>query len=304
MKHAFTFLVVISLLSAATLSRADDKSSGGNDVVRFGKSIEVGPEESVGDAVCIGCSIHIVGTASGDLVAIGGAISVEGTVRGDAVVVGGNLRMGPNALIHGDVNVTGGNLQRAPGSTVEGEVSNVAKFHGLSGMLWILFVPLIATLVCGVVVAVLCFAVAGEHRIQTVAATLREQPGLTLLAGVCVVVAFIVVMSIVPWTGPLSPVLAILAFVALTLACVVGYTGVSAWAGRGIANAEGTIGAVVAGAVIVGLLQLLILPIAVFGLLALGAAVLSGFGTHSEWLLERLSHRGHTPTTGVAGTSR
>ena len=35
MKHAFTFLIVLSLLGAAAATRAEDKSSGGNDIVRF-----------------------------------------------------------------------------------------------------------------------------------------------------------------------------------------------------------------------------------------------------------------------------
>ena len=119
------------------------------------------------------------------------------------------------------------------------------------------------------------------------------------------IVAGVLIMSIVvPFTGPFGPVLGILVFAALAVAAIVGYTGVSAWVGRGIASTEGSLGAVVAGAVIVGLLQLLILPIAVFGLLALGAVALSGLGTHPDWLVQHLSHRGQTPTPRVAGTSR
>ncbi|HKW26369.1 MAG TPA: hypothetical protein VJN48_11335, partial [Terriglobales bacterium] len=98
------------LLAAPFLHAAEH----GSDVVRVGKSIDVGPDEAVGDAVCVGCSIRIAGRARGDLVAVGGSVQVDGTVQGDTVVVGGNLRLGPGAIVHGDVSLVGGKLQRDP----------------------------------------------------------------------------------------------------------------------------------------------------------------------------------------------
>src|SRR5437763_595335 len=73
-----------------SLNAADTSAKHGNDMVRVGKSIDVGPNEAVGDAVCVGCSIHIAGRAGGDVVAVGGSVQVDGTVQGDVVVVGGN----------------------------------------------------------------------------------------------------------------------------------------------------------------------------------------------------------------------
>jgi hypothetical protein len=63
-------------------------------------------------------------------------------------------------------------------------------------------------------------------------------------------------------------------------------------------------GAVIAGAVLVGVLQAIpvlgAFAITIFGLLALGGAALSGMGTNPEWLSQRISNR-PTPPASAAG---
>ncbi len=294
------------LLSSAGLEAADVSTKRGNDVVQIGKSISVAPGESVGDAVCVGCSIHVAGRATGDLVAVGGNVQVDGTVDGDTVAVGGNLRLGPGGLIHGEATVVGGKLQRDPTSRIDGEVSNPSiTVHG-GTLALLLLVPLLIMLLVGVVLSVLCVAILGERRIETIVGALRRHAGLAFLAGLGVLVGFVILVAVFHWTGPLSPMISLALFVALLVLGVVGYAGVSAWVGHGLAPASGLMGAVIAGAVLVGVLQAIpvlgLFAIVLFGFWALGGAALSGLGTHPEWLAERLSNRPVAPrATGAGG---
>ena len=109
------------------------------DRVQVGRSIVVEENEQVGDVVCIGCSIHMMGTC-GDAVAIGGSITIEGTVKGDAVAVGGGIHLGENASISGDVVTVGGALSRHTNAVVKGDISTQS---GPLVFLGLVFVPLI-----------------------------------------------------------------------------------------------------------------------------------------------------------------
>jgi hypothetical protein len=306
MKRLVLFTVVAGLLLASSRLRAAVVSAEhGNDVVQVGKSIYVAPNEAVGDAVCVGCSIHVAGRAGGDLVAVGGTLQVDGAVQGDAVAVGGNARLGPSAVVHGDLTVVGGKLLRDPGARVDGEVSTPSFRAGPAALALIILGPLLVLLVVGVVLSVLCVAVLGEPRIETMVQALRRHAGFALLAGVGVLVGFMILVSAFHWMGPLSPLFSFALFVALVLAAIVGYAGVSAWIGHGLAPAAGVMGAVVAGAVLVGVLQAVpllgLIALLLFGLWALGAAALSGLGTDAEWLSQRLAGRPATPPASAAG---
>ena len=64
-------------------------------------------------------------------------------------------------------------------------------------------------------------------------------------------------------------------------------------------------GAAVAGAVLVGVLQAIPLlgmfAVVMFGLLALGAAALTGLGTSPDWLAKRLANHPAPPPARAAG---
>jgi hypothetical protein len=120
-----SFFVLLFLVVAPTILLA---KSGQSDRVQFFQNIEVGPNESVGDLVCLFCSIHNSGT-SGDNVAILGSIVVDGTVNGDCVAVGGAIRLGEDASVAGDTVGLGGGVSRHPNSSVKGQmVSEVGPF--------------------------------------------------------------------------------------------------------------------------------------------------------------------------------
>ncbi len=129
----FWLCVLVFLLAFSALSFAKD-----GDRVQFGKTISVEQDESAGDLVCIGCSIHMDGTC-GDVVAIGGSITVNGEVKGDIVAVGGAVHLEESASVSGDVVTVGGRLYRHPNAEVRG---NVSSQSGIPVFIALVVVPL------------------------------------------------------------------------------------------------------------------------------------------------------------------
>ena len=139
--------VILASLIALTIvipGAAFAKSEG--DRVQFFQSITVGPDEHVGDTVCIFCSIHMAGSC-GDAVAIFGNIVVDGTVSGDAVSVGGGIKLGEDAKVSGDTVAIGQGVHRHPNAVVKGEVVSQAGPAILLGLIIIPLLPVILVVV-------------------------------------------------------------------------------------------------------------------------------------------------------------
>jgi len=140
-RRVLLFLIVSAVVIVPNLALA---KSGGGDRVQFFQSINVGPDEQVGDVVCLVCSIHMAGTASGDTVAILGSIVMDGTANGDVVAVGGGIKLGEDARVSGDTVGIGGGVTRHPNASVKGEIvaqSGPAVFLGL--ILGLFVIPLL-----------------------------------------------------------------------------------------------------------------------------------------------------------------
>jgi UDP-3-O-[3-hydroxymyristoyl] glucosamine N-acyltransferase len=120
MSHRSLRMLLAMLFAVVVPSSVYARANG--DRVQVGRSIVVEEDEEVGNVVCIGCSVHMMGTC-GDVVTIGGSSVIEGTVKGDAVAVGGGVHVGENASISGDVVTVGGRLSRHPRATIKGEVT-------------------------------------------------------------------------------------------------------------------------------------------------------------------------------------
>lgn len=114
--------------------------------MQFFQSITVGPDEHIGDAVCIFCSIRMAGSC-GDVVAIFGNIVVDGVVNGDAVSVGGGIKLGEDANVSGDAVALGQGVYRHPNSTVKGEVVSQAGPIILLGLIIVPLLPIILVVV-------------------------------------------------------------------------------------------------------------------------------------------------------------
>jgi predicted acyltransferase (DUF342 family) len=155
MRYAFP---AISLLGLMTMLLAPPAVYAGNgDQVHIGgRNISVGQDEHVGDVVCVGCSIRVLGACK-DVVAIGGSIDLNGSAH-DVVAIGGGLRLGENASVAGDAVTVGGRLSRDPNAVVHGQVS---VRSGVLVLLWLVLIPSIPVIL---IVALLVWLFSRDRR--------------------------------------------------------------------------------------------------------------------------------------------
>ena len=268
-------LFAVAVLLSALPARADK--------VQIGKRIVVEEGESGGDLVCVGCSIVVRGTA-GDIVSIGGRVDISGRTTGDVVVVGGSINLASTAAVKGDVVTVGGRLNRDPGATVTGEVSETGGGAGILGLgivgIALLFV--LPALLFGFVLSLVIYAIMGEPRVRTIAATISLRTGHVMVIGLVAIAVFIGVCAIYAHVGHSGGIVVLIVVAAFGVLTTVGYTGVSYWVGGKVSPGGSGMMKVLVGALIVTGLQLI--PVinivaVVFALMALGSPVVSGFGT-------------------------
>jgi hypothetical protein len=87
------------------------------NLVRIGRNIAVGPQQSFRTVTCYLCSVSIQGHSSGSVRAFAGNVFLDGSVDGNALVFGGNLTLTSNARIGGQLVVFGGHLQQDPSAS-------------------------------------------------------------------------------------------------------------------------------------------------------------------------------------------
>ena len=228
--------------------------SDGDDRVSFGRSIEIGPDETTGDAVCIGCSITVLGEVTGDAVAVGGTVHVEGSgrVNGNAVGVGGKVRLDTGATVEGDAVAVGGSVQVEEGATVEGQRSTVGwgdgwKGHKGSGvdvgwpfvfdsdfgeLFWGILRTLFLLLLCCIAVLV------ARGPVEHTSRRLIEEPWKAVFAGLLTqllffpVLLFVTVILAVSIIGIPLLILVPVAVLALLVATLLGFAAVAQSLGR------------------------------------------------------------------------
>ena len=130
--------LLVLIIVAPSLAFAND----GGDRVQFFQSITVGPDDQVGDVVCLFCSIHMAGSC-GDAVAIFGNIVMDGTASGDVVSVGGGIKLGEDSNVSGDAVAIGQGLYRHPNAIVKGETVSQSGPAILLGLIIIPLLPVI-----------------------------------------------------------------------------------------------------------------------------------------------------------------
>ncbi len=312
---------------AAALLVAVAVSASAKDRVMVGDNIYVGPDEELDGAICILCSIRVDGrvreavailgsvhiegevegdvvailggakvngTVGGDLVAVLGGADVSGSVAGDAVAVLGGLKLRSGASIGGDTVAVLGGIKRADDVEIAGDIqsSEALRPVALAAALGVLVIGLLVALAFGPVLAAITLAVLGEPRITVIRDTLNRRLGMCFLVGLAVFVGSFVLSIGLQIALFWAPGVEGLAGMAMFVVSAVGYTGLSLWVGRGLVSNGSAMGSTVLGAILITFVQLipllgwfLLWPI--FSLLALGAAVVSGFGTSIDWLLRR-----------------
>ena len=290
LSYTTVFLVFLSLPATAWGQKKEP--------VQLGQDILVEAGEEIGDAVCLGCSIHVRGTLNGDALAIFGGIDISGEGTADAAAIGGNIRLAPGAKLEGDAVAVAGRVERDAQASLGGEAVSLPYLgrYVLLGLAVIMILNVI--LVC------FSYWIAGEQRVTVIASTVREHAGLSLLSGLGVATANIalIIMLVPIWPAALL-VIPICLVSIITL--LVGYTGISFWLGKGITRVKNSLLAVCLGAVLITLLQFIpllgLLLFLLFALLSLGSAALSGYGTAPNWLWQRFTSQQVVPPSSPPG---
>jgi len=156
--------------------------------VELEKRSEIAGNVSVG-----GGQVRLWGNVHGHVLAGGGRVLIDGPIGGDVVVGGGEVELGPNARIAGQLRYRSGQpLRQDPDARVSGGIEQLPPsanreprgkaWHGAAaaaaGLLWTLGLLAMAGLLVGLV----------PNFCSTLARTLRERPGASLLLGFALLV--------------------------------------------------------------------------------------------------------------------
>ncbi len=311
-------VVVLPLMFAGTALAAglyDDKIIFGDDfTLRDGEVIH-------GDLVVMGGDVLVEegATVTGTVVVFGGNLTLAGRVEGDVVTFGGDASLDGTAVVEGQLVTPGGSISRAEGAVVQGGETEgfdwqprwvertppdpFGPFAPLFGFIGgLVQVGLIAVLA-----GVLAFLVAAflpEHTLR-VSGAITTAPALSAAMGLLTSIAvpvLIVVTAITICLLPISLIGALLLSVAwvfgwLALGSLVGAKTAAALrldaispalaAGLGtfgltvLASLMNIIEPVVGGPLALALGCVLGLLPLVFGILGLGAVILTRFGTRA-----------------------
>jgi hypothetical protein len=223
----------------------------GDDRISFGQWIHIEAGDTIGDAVCIGCSITVSGTVEGDAVSVGGRIELEegATIGGNAVSVGGRVDVPSGATVEGDAVAVGGKVFVEEGGAVEGQKSSVgwgsAWFGGptrgmmpidFSGSISDLFWSVMRTLLLMLIAAVAVLFLRGS--VERTSRRVVDEPWRALFGGLLTQLLFFPVLILATVVLAVSiigiPLLVLVpvAIVAFFLAMVIGFVAVAQALGR------------------------------------------------------------------------
>jgi len=119
--HGLLLLAV--LLTPARAVHADDGAGQGRVVI--GQDFTLSSGQTLdGDLVVIGgtATVEYGAVVQGDIVVIGGSLRLDGQTSGSAVVVGGAVSMGDRAAVAADLITLGGSLHNETGAHIGGDI--------------------------------------------------------------------------------------------------------------------------------------------------------------------------------------
>jgi hypothetical protein len=292
---SLTMAAAFVLAALVPAAAADSTMAGGDDQVTFGGNIMIPAGQThQGDLVAFGGNIEVDGTVTQDLVAFGGNVVVNGRVDRDVAVVGGSLTLGPESYVGRDVSFAGGSLTRMPGSyigrnIVEGRGGQLdpRAFRHLGPI----FTPradfpgIVFGLVTGLGILVLALIILlfFPTQLQTTASVIERRPVETFALGCGGTIAAVVLMVLLVITLVLPFVVA----GAMTVAWLFGWAAIFLLIGQRLLQTmdrpQELVPALLVGGLLVVILAniplLNVLVLLIGGSVALGAALLSRFGT-------------------------
>jgi hypothetical protein len=274
------------------------RSVGGSYSVFGGTFTLPAGERRDGNVSIYGGDADIQGTVTHDLRVYGGTATVDGEIGHDVVVLGGSVTLGPHAKVGHDVTVVGGAVDRDPGAQighafVEGGIGG-GDLPGLPGMPQLPEAPRLGGLdlglgiglSIGVVLLALLVQLFFPAHLATTRDALEDRPLASLGFGCLTSIAGVLLAVLLGITVLLLPVSFAIA-VAMGLAWLLGVAAAILLIGQRLAAAlrlqidpvttlllGGLLVAILVNVPILGGLVGLVL-----GAMALGAVVLTRFGT-------------------------
>lgn len=285
--------------TAAPPAHGATRTVGGSYSV-FGDSFTLAAgEERDGDVSVYGGDATIDGKITHDLRVYGGMATVDGEVGHDITVLGGMVVLGPHAVVGHDVTVVGGSVDRDPGARIGHDFTEVGGGgggggRGLAALPQVPQVPRLGgfdlgfglALSIGVVLLSLLMQLFLPTNVAMARDALEERPFASMGFGCLTIVAGLLLGVLVGVTVLLLPVSLGIA-VAVGMAWLLGVAAASVMVGQRLATAlhlrldpvptlllGGLLVAVLVNVPLLGGLLALVL-----GSMALGAAVLTRFGT-------------------------
>ena len=316
--------LTLTVLANALLAASSLQAASGRVMIL--ESIHVAPDEVLEQTTCIACSIHVEGVVddsaflmlgrlrndgeiNGNAVVLGGSVISSGPIGGSAFVVGGTLHLqddvgGNTVSVMGDLEVSddqvriGGDAwtvlgrqhgltpQSVGGSTVQLGTSQIGRML-ISGLVGGLLLSGLLALGAVLALIVLGQIVLGSERLSVMADACTRRPAGCFLVGLgsCFGLAVLGLMMfmLLPVSLPL-----VLLFLIVS---AIGYCGVAFTIGRNLLPRMSPLPASILAGVLLATIQLIPiigwLLLAVMWNVALGAAIMSGFGSSPDWLKDR-----------------
>ena len=323
--HSRIYAGLVLLTLAGTLGAANSLQAASRRVMVL-ESIHVGPNETLDQTTCIACSIHVEGVVNdsallmlgrlrndgeikGNAVVLGGSVISTGPIGGSAFVVGGTLQLqdevgGNTVTVMGDLEVSGEDvtiggdawtvLGQQDGLTSQGVTGDVIHLGTseigrllISGLVGGLLLAGVLALGAVLALTVLGYMVLGVDRLSVMADACTKSPASCFLLGLgtCFGLAVLGLMMSV-----LLPVSIPMALLSLAVSAI-GYCGVAFAIGRNLLPKMRPVLATIFAGVLLAAVQVIPiigwLVLAVLWNVALGAAIISGFGTSTDWLKDR-----------------
>lgn len=273
-------LAVSILLLCAIQTPTQTKEK--KDAFRILHRIVVESGETVGQVQCVACNVRVRGHVTGDVVTFGGNVSVEGSVDGDVAAVGGRIDLRSRGKIEGDAAAIGGYVLGGGKTSFGGEKFS-APYAVIPGQnrptIWGSSLLTVLNFLC----VLLAFVVLQLRRVDNIAQVIRRRTPLVVFAGIVALPVFfglILLCGHLGRAGEWAELVVLALFVAIAAA---GAAGVGFSVAKFAFPKMRGVGMTLAGTLALSLLEIVpLLGFVVFAvglLLALGGALISGFGS-------------------------
>jgi hypothetical protein len=288
---ARTLLTLLILLFCLAATSAQTKPNPRlKDRFRILRNITIEYGESVSDVQCFACSVVVRGHVAGDIITMGGGIVVEGVVDGDALAAGGGIESRAQGKLSGNAIAVGGYVRTSDGGAIGGKSLGI-PYVIIPGQLSPTALGSLALAAFNVFFVGISFAILGARRVTNTANAIRYRSGLVMISAIISLAVLYALNALCVNLGRAEDAAEIVLGALLLGIASAGATGLgSAVARIAFPETKGIV-TVLAGILALTLLELVpLFGIVVFvagGLVSLGAAVASGFGTRGYLAPER-----------------